>query len=306
MKQHLAFAFLLSFIAGPTYFAWAQEEPMVTTKPNKPASKAVLPPSTGTMGTSLDEPSQKEIETQAIAIIDRTKKANPRYRSAISMRSGLMQLVINTPDDIALNTDKTLPFIGVEAILPLMRDISIEARYVYAQNILYAAPASSPNKDSANQTALDAGLRYTFIPDATQPGNYFATHLLYHQTTNNFKQSSPDALLYINTYTGVIWGVEKGFSVTPKIGLNASLDVLNIMDAQTKSSLLYEKTGIGFQVRGETYYLVDWFGHHGRLGAAFWQTGFSNKLAASSVDGLNKNTQFQSYRAVSASYSFLF
>lgn len=237
---------------------------------------------------------------QAWEIIDEIKATNPKDNVKIELRSGLLQVFSNNTDSVELNRLSTIPFIGAESYIKIIRNLGAEARFVYAQNAVFPTSPGSPNKEDAFQMTTEGGLRQRFILDDTQIEDAVAIKLLYSQTSNNFKIRDVNEI-FMKSYTGVIFGIERSIPVTPKIGILASLDVNFIQDTDSDSRVEYLKTGIGFSMRGAAHYKVDWFGLISKIGGAYWQGGMVNRLAPGAQSDAGKTSHVQTYRAVSLS-----
>ena len=234
-------------------------------------------------------------------IIDEIKKQNPPDIERIEFRSGLLQLFSNSPDGIELNELKTLPFWGLESVTHFSKAWGIEVRGYYAANVVFPVPADSPNGTSAYQLSYDGGISYRVVLDATRAQNYVAIKALYHSTENNFKIKSGSNSIFMKSYRGFSFGVERSIPVTPKIEINGDLDTVFINEAKSDSTEEFVQTGIGFHVRGSCSYRVDWFGDYSRIAAAYWQGGFVNRFSPGSQDTTGRTSHVQTFRAVSLS-----
>ncbi len=255
---------------------------------------------------------------KAKLIIDKVRKEQAPSRGNIYFRFGLLQLDTNTADAVNLNEDGILPFTSIEGSAHVYENFGFEGKYSIAQNILYPSTDPDVNGTSANQQMLEYGFRYKWVIDETRTENYFSFKILGHTVQNNFEVFNPDdstddtkSRVYMKSYQAMIFGVERSFYVTPAISLIAGLDMMGIVDAQSDTAQEYEKQGLGFQVRGEVYYRVDWFGVPSRIGGLYWQGGYTNKFkdvddTDSSLENLGKSRHVQSFRALSVSYSVLF
>ncbi len=286
------------------------------------ANKLSTPPNTTPVETktknespALASPSSKIDSTydprirQSYDIIDEIKSQNVPDHFKIEFRSGLMQVFANSAGSVELNKLKSLPFVGLETVTRIDEHWGIEARGYYAKNMVFAPTG---NRDRY-QTIFDVGVRYRFILDQTQIDDAVILKILYHSLQNNFllRNSSGEEVtetsdgrtgVYMKAYTGYIAGLERSIPITPKIGINAGLDLNFIQDAKSDSTTEYLKTGIGFQVRGQMTYRLDWFGMASRIGAAYWQGGMVNRFSPGAQADIEKTSHVQTFRAVSMSW----
>lgn len=245
---------------------------------------------------------------QSYEIIDDIKSRNVPNRFKAEVRAGLLQTFANSPGSIKLNQYKSLSFIGLDTVTNYYKNWGLELRGYYARNLLFEVESGSPNAE-AYQTVLEGGFRYTFVLDETQIDDYVAVKLLYHSTNNNFLMSCSSEeencshdLIYMKSYSGIVGGLERSIAVTPKIGIVASLDLNFIQDTKADTNIEYLKDGIGFTVRGQMTYRVDWFGIASRFGGSYWQGGMVNRLSPGAQQDNGRTSHVQTFRAMSLSW----
>ncbi|MCB0394732.1 MAG: hypothetical protein KDD25_09240 [Bdellovibrionales bacterium] len=158
-------------------------------------------------------------------------------------------------------------------------------------------------------------MRYTFVLDATETLNFFGFKIMSHTLKNNFKVFNPTDLdddsqpyIHMSDYQALIVGIERSFQITPAISLLASLDFLSIQNTKSDTSQEFEKSGLGFQVRGEVFYRMDLLGVPGRMGLMYWQGAYTNEVknvddASSENENLGRSTHVQSFRNITLGYS---
>ncbi|MDZ4676625.1 MAG: hypothetical protein SGI74_03865 [Oligoflexia bacterium] len=228
------------------------------------------------------------------SIIDEIREQNPPRNYRFKIKTGLVQMITNTADTVKLGQNGNLYAIGGEAVSNFWGNLGIEARGIYAQNIV--PDVASTNKADAYMTWLDIGPRYTFYFDNTRLDDNLAFKILYHQSDSNFKLMDTTDKLFITQYKGISFAIERSIPITRKLGVLAAFDLLQIFSAQTPSRLKVVQYGYGFEIQGEIYYQLDIFGKVVRMGVSYWQQGNENNLE--DKDFLARNSQFQLARSI--------
>ena len=244
------------------------------------------------------------LEIDANFYLDSIKSNNPSSPYRLGLRTGFMQIVGNI-ESIRFNEQSTMPFYGLEIVSDVIGKLGIEARGYYAKNSLYP-PVDEINGSDVFQSSYDVGLRYTYEIDPTRKGNYFAFKVLYHNTENNFALEDPAEQIIVNSYSGILLGIEKAQPITRSLSLDASLDFILLNQVEGPSQLSMKDSGFALQVKGEAYYLVDWFKLRSRLGIAYWQGSFNNDLEEDAIETKLRKSHVQTYRSISFSYTLLF
>lgn len=260
------------------------------------------------------QPTPQEVDLQkskwqeVYGLIDEIKVQNPPRRYSIQGKVGLTQIITNsTGEPVNLGLSGNLPTIGLNYTSNFAGNWGAEAKLVYAQNLLPAE--GSPNQAGAYIYWLDVGPRYTLYLDSTRLDNNLSFKILFHMNQANMQLTSPD-LFFVNSYTGFSLSVERGIPITRKLGVVASLDLLQILDARSPSIKEVTKSGYGFEVHGEIYYMIEMFNKPTRLGFSYWQQGNSNDFgddpANSSKQFYGKNSFFQIARSLFVNWTVLF
>lgn len=245
------------------------------------------------------------LEQQTRSFIDEINTANPSSQNKLNLRSGMIQIKGNTPG-VAINEgDDSMPFMALEWLNTFSKNWGLELRLLHAQNILYE-PSNTQNEADVFFQTIDLGARYIFEFDPIRKGNYFAFKVLYHQTSNNFELVAPTTTFLATGYSGAAIGIERGVTITDRIHLDASLDIMYSLAVDEKSSLNVKDNGYSLFVRGEFHYLVNWFNRRGQLGLAYWQAAYSNEFDSNSKVDSGRQNYVTTYRALSLSYSLLF
>lgn len=237
-------------------------------------------------------------------LLDQIKSANPPQNGFIRTRTGLIQFIMNTTTNVKLSPDNVLPAVGTEGFFRIHKNLGFEGSLVYST--VYEQTAVQ----QGNMLFYKVGPRYTFYLDRTNLANFFAVKLFYHVNENTFKPLTTDLLL-INKYRGYALSIERSIPASRKIGILASLDLMQITEAKANNSTQsYVEKGLGFEFRGEIFYTLPWFKSASRLGLAYWQQSYANEMG---YDGdniirysTNRQNFFQVSRAIWASYSVLF
>jgi hypothetical protein len=247
------------------------------------------------------------IEQETKAYIEQIRSSNPSSQKKLSLRTGLIQIKGNT-EGITLNAgDDTMPFVAGEWTTRMGKHWGLEIRALHGQNILYE-PANDKNEADVYFQTIDFGARYILEFDPIRKGNYFVFKLMYHQTSNNFQLSdSTNQRFFLATgYNGAAIGIERGVSITDKIHLKASLDIMYTLGVEEESLGSVKDNGYALFARGEFHYLVDWFGARGQVGLAYWQAAYTNEFDAETKSFTARQNFTTTYRVLSLSYSYLY
>lgn len=243
-------------------------------------------------------------------ILDQMKKSDPRGENYFNIRLGATQILSNT-SGLETSPNKTLLTMGFDFNSRLFDNLYIEARYAKHTNTI--APTTLSSDDSVSlsnlyQSSTDVGIKYRVILDETKPSNYLGFKLLAHNTTNNFILADSGAAIVINKYDGWVLGVEKGIPITSNLGIDASLDMININKVQESSEFTVSNTGVGFVVRGEVYYTFELGGQRLRAAMAYWQSGMVNEFDEDDKElfDIPRQNQVQTYRMISGSLGYVF
>ncbi|MBK9293966.1 MAG: hypothetical protein IPM57_05900 [Oligoflexia bacterium] len=261
-----------------------------------------------TLSVFAAEDLQKSKWKEVYNIIDNIKTKNPPRRYSIQGRAGLTQLITNsTGEPLNLGLGGNLPTIGLSYKSNFAGNWGAEAKLVYAQNLIPAE--GSPNQSSSYIYWLDLGPRYTLYLDSTRLDNNLTFKILFHLNGSNMALTEPD-LFFVHQYMGYSFSVERGIPITRKLGIIASLDLLQILDAKSNSTKQVTGSGYGFEVHGEIYYMIELFNKPTRLGFSYWQQGNSNDFGDdptnSSKQFYSKNSFFQIARALFVNWTVLF
>ena len=143
--------------------------------------------------------------------------------------------------------------------------------------------------------------------------DYLAVQILYHRNDSNFKLGTQVAnvdtsnYIYMTHYDGISGSIERSIPITRKLGVLASFDLLQIINATSPSTLPFKQTGYGFQIEGEIYYQMMIFSSPFRVGVSYWQQGNENEFDESTSKGiLGRNSYFQLARAITINLSTRF
>ncbi len=239
---------------------------------------------------------QKSKWQEIYNLIDEIKVQNPPHHYSFQARLGLMQISSNSVDDpVKLGLGSNLPAVGINGSSNFLGNFGLEGRLIYAQNLV--SDPDSVNKSSAAIYWFDFGPRYTFYLDSTRLDNNITLKVLYHVNDSTFKLTSND-LMFVTHYFGVSGSVERSIPITRKLGVVASLDLLQILSATSPSNKVLSPSGYGFEVHGEIYYLMELFQHPTRVGFSYWQQGNNNDFGDSAKGFFAKNSYFQLARAL--------
>lgn len=247
---------------------------------------------------------ESPLEKKVAAYIDEITSKNPSSNKKITARTGLIQVVSNIKG-IQLNANNTLLALALESQWALHKNWGLEVRGLFAQNSLFP-PTTTMNSSDKSMLSFDIGGRYVWEFDPTRKGNYFAIKFLYHNTTNNFELEDSDEEMLMNSYTGIMGGIERSIPITKDIAVEASLDGVILINSKHKSSLSTEKNGFGLQVRGEMFYILGWLTKKDRFGISYWQSAFNNEFIDSSKEDKARKSFVQTFRMISFSYGLLF
>ncbi len=232
---------------------------------------------------------------------------NPTSQKRLNLRTGLIQVVAGNTPGLKINSgDNTMPFLGGEWIHKFESPYGLEVRGLYAQNGLY--PPNDSDVGRANDSAFfytaDISGRYILEFDPTRKGNYFAARLGYHLTQNNFEVVDDVNQFIIQNYSGVLGGIERGLTVTERIHLTASLDMVLMLNTKDKTQRALKSDGYALFVRGEFYYLTK--NKKNQFGLSYWQAAYTGELDATSKTIFGKQNHVTTYRVLGLSYSWLF
>lgn len=249
---------------------------------------------------------QKSKWDEVNSLIDEIKIQNPPRHIILTGSLGFSQVISNSlGDPVRLGLNNNMPSIGLTAIGNFFGNVGLETKFVYAQNVIPAD--GSPNTASTFIYWLDAGPRYTFFLDESRREDNLSVKILFHINQANFVLTDPQ-LCMINRYMGISGSVERSIPITRKLGLIASLDLLQIFQAvpASNSQIGVVQSGYGFELKGELYYILELGKLTTRLGFAYWQQGNDNELSTTAKENFGKNSFFQVARSLFFSGSLLF
>lgn len=251
-----------------------------------------------TLSPSREFPKSKWPEVYSI--IDGIKVQNPPQNLKIRAKSGLVQIASNTPAQI---DDSGFPSVGLEVGIDVIGNFGIEAKYLYAQNLM---TPSERNGTDTYITWLDIGPTYTIFFDSTRLDDYLAIKLYYHSNDANIVRSDSEnpATFFINHYAGFSPSIERSIPITPKLGVIASFDLLQITDVS--DPYLARSSGYGFQIQGELYYRMSFLSKPMRLGLSYWQQGNDTEFNGEAKQTTGHNSYFQLARALFINASFAY
>ncbi len=247
---------------------------------------------------------------EAQNILDQIKLQNKYRNGYVSMFLGLMQ--ISTPqgvDPIKLNSESMVPVLGLEGDLRVWNEWGFTFKFTHAQNMLLGASADSPNTSSSYQQMLEACMRYKFILDETSVKNFVLLKFGTYTMANNFI-TTDSQLSYMKSMNGVMLGVERSIPATPQFDIKGGLDIfynfdsVPARDVNNENEIESNKSGTGFQFKGEVYYNFKMFGAPARWGGAYDLAVFYNRLL--NQQDQNKTSLVQSYRTLSTILSIVY
>lgn len=240
-------------------------------------------------------------------IIHRMRNSDPAASQHISLRTGAIQILSNTTG-LETSPDKTLLSTGLDAKFAIWGNLFFDLSYAHHTNSINPSQFSLDDSSLSDlyQSSTDIGVKYQIILDETKPSNYLGISIKAHNTTNNFKVADPSTGIIITQYDGWVIGVEKGIPITSNLGIDASLDMININKIKESSDFSVSNSGVGFVVRGDVYYTSYIFGLKYRASVSYWQSGMVNEFSDSDKELFDRQNQVQTYRMITGAFGIVF